>query len=111
MVATWVKQLEKELERGKVICTKMVEKEIDKSSQVDESQMSLVIIMAMSWARKEWEKNVDQFLVAVKTTQEWQNQQQKRCNQQLEENMKMKKQIEELQKEIKDWCAQIKVDL
>jgi len=42
-----VKQPEKEIQRGKMICTKMVEKEFDKPTQVNESQMSLFIIMVM----------------------------------------------------------------
>jgi hypothetical protein len=58
-----------------VICTKMVEKEVDKPNQIGESQMSLVTIVVMSWVGKEWENIVDQFLVVMKTIQEWEIQQ------------------------------------
>ncbi len=50
-----IKLSEKKIERGKAICIKMVEKEIDKPNQVDESQMSLVITMTMSRVGKKWE--------------------------------------------------------
>jgi hypothetical protein len=102
VVVIGIKQPEKEIEKGKVICIKMVGKEIDKPGQVDESQMSLVIVMAMSGVGKEWEDVVDRNLVVVKTIRGRENQQQKRYNQQWEENMKMKKQIKELKKEIED---------
>ncbi len=59
VVITGVKQLEKEIEGGKAICTKMVEKDIDKPSQVDENQMSLVTTMAMLRVGKEWEDIVN----------------------------------------------------
>ncbi len=58
-----------------MICTKMVEKEVDKPNQIGESQMSLVTIVVMSWVGKEWENIVDQFLVVMKTIQEWEIQQ------------------------------------
>jgi predicted SpoU family rRNA methylase len=67
VVVIGIKQPEKEIERGKVIYIKMVGKEIDKPGQVDESQMSLVIVMAMSKVGKEWEDLVDRNLVVVKT--------------------------------------------
>jgi hypothetical protein len=59
VVIIGVKQLEKVIERGKTICTKMVEKDIDKPSQVDENQMSLVTTMAMLRVGKEWEDVVN----------------------------------------------------
>ncbi len=74
VVIIGVKQLEKVIERGKTICTKMVEKDIDKPSQVDENQMSLVTTMAMLRVGKEWEDVVNWFLVAVKITQDRENQ-------------------------------------
>jgi hypothetical protein len=46
----------------------MVKKEVDKQSQVDEFQMSLVTTVVMSRIGKKWEYVVDQFIVIVKTT-------------------------------------------
>ncbi len=81
VVITGVKQLEKEIEGGKAICTKMVEKDIDKPSQVDENQMSLVTTMAMLKVGKEWEDIVNWFIVIIKITQDREHQQQKRYDQ------------------------------
>ncbi len=55
VVVTRVKQPKKKIKRGKVICTEMVVKEIDKPNPIDESQMSLIITMIMSGVGKEWE--------------------------------------------------------
>jgi hypothetical protein len=59
VVVIRVRQPKKEIKRGKVICTEMVVKEIDKPNQVDESQMSLIIAMVMSGVGKEWEDIAD----------------------------------------------------
>ncbi len=55
VVVIRIKQPKKEVERDKVICIEMAEKEIDKPSQVDESQMSLITAMVMLGVGKEWE--------------------------------------------------------
>ncbi len=55
VVVIRIKQPNKEVERDKVICIEMAEKEIDKPSQVDESQMSLITAMVMLGVGKEWE--------------------------------------------------------
>jgi len=65
VVVIGVKQPKKEIEKAKAICTEMTEQEIDKPIQVDESQMSLITIVAMSRVGKEWEDVADRFLVAV----------------------------------------------
>lgn len=64
MVVIEANQLEKEIEKegqekGKAIYIEMVEKEVDKLSQVGESQMSLITIVAMSGVGKEWENITD----------------------------------------------------
>lgn len=51
----------------------MAEKEIDKPSQVGESQLSLSIVVAMLGVRKEWEDVADWFLMAGKITSRWGN--------------------------------------
>ncbi len=60
----------KRIEKGKAICTKMAEKEINKPSQVGEFQISLVTIDVMSRVGNEWEDIVDYIFVAIKTTRD-----------------------------------------
>jgi hypothetical protein len=54
--------------KNKAINIEMEEKEIDKPSQVNEFQLSLAIVIAMSRVGKEWEDITDQFLVTIKIT-------------------------------------------
>jgi hypothetical protein len=70
VVVIGAEQLEKEIEKVKTICIKLVEKEINKPNKVGESQISLVTTIAVSGVGKEWEDIVDRFLVAIKTTQD-----------------------------------------
>ncbi len=68
MIVIGAKQPKKEIKKSEVIYTEMAEKEIDKPSQVGESQLSLTTIVAMLGVRKEWEDVRDQFLIAVNIT-------------------------------------------
>jgi hypothetical protein len=59
VVVIGVKQPEKEIKKGKVICMKQHKKKLTNQVQVGESQMSLAIDVAMSKVRKEWKDVVD----------------------------------------------------
>ncbi len=77
VVVIGVKQPKKKIDKGKVICIKMAGKEINKPGQVDESQMSLVIVIAMLGVGKKWKDVANWSLIVVKTIQDRENQQQK----------------------------------
>ncbi len=57
------KATKKRNRKSEAIYTEMVEKEIDKPSQVGESQLSLTTIVAMLGVKKEWEDVTNWFLI------------------------------------------------